>query len=182
MDRDVFLSLLALDSYNRGYGQNVGGLGIELNVTKVGNATITTDSRIKLGSDAEAAGFYAIAYTWNGQTVISYRGTNFPKEFSAAEVREFIAEDFGGGWDLFTGIGSGSHAKLARDFYVSVTGYDFVGSDPDPIATGVTLTGHSLGDLAPKCRINTILHPGNYASFGGDRKAINDNTDIGAAA
>lgn len=37
MNRDVMLSLLALDSYNRGYGQTVGWLS---NSGMFGNATI----------------------------------------------------------------------------------------------------------------------------------------------
>jgi hypothetical protein len=77
MNRDVFLSLSALDSYNSGSGQNINGLAAS---GAIGTASIRTDSRI-LGSSASgrldaAAGFYAIAYEWNGVTVISYRGTN----------------------------------------------------------------------------------------------------------
>ena len=68
MNREVFLSLLALDAYNRGYGENVGNLAVEPNVTKIGDATILTDSRITTGDVAEQAGFYAIAYEWQGET------------------------------------------------------------------------------------------------------------------
>lgn len=74
MNPDVFLSLLALDSYNRGYGQNVGGL---TNSGMIGNATILRQSNITENSDEVQAGFYAIAYQWQGQTVISYRGKRF---------------------------------------------------------------------------------------------------------
>ncbi len=83
MNSDVFLSLLALDSYNRGYGAGLNDLDFRANVTKIGNATIKTDSEIELGDDAEQAGFYAIAYEWRDpedgelKTVISYRGTSF---------------------------------------------------------------------------------------------------------
>ncbi len=71
--RDVFLSLLALVSYNRGYGQNVGGLAA---AGGIGNATIQLQSNTTDGSDEVEAGFYAIAYEWNGETTISYHGTN----------------------------------------------------------------------------------------------------------
>ena len=148
IDQDVFLSLLALDSYNRGYGANVGGL---LEDEQIGEATLTTrasifgDSTDQIYQNWQSAGFYAIAYNWNGQTIISYRGTNFPSEFTLSEFVAFYQQDFGGGWDIFTGIGSGSHAVFARDFYEAVTGFDFVQSDSDPIATNITLTGHSLG-------------------------------------
>ena len=81
MNRDVFLSLLALDAYNRGYGQNVllrdGDSATAQNERgrRIGNATIRSDANDPEGA-AQAAGFYAIAYQWNGETVISYRGTN----------------------------------------------------------------------------------------------------------
>lgn len=65
LDRDVFLSLLALDSYNRGKGVDVGGLPES---GEIGDASITTQQEI-YGDDAaavlqtwQAAGFYAIAY------------------------------------------------------------------------------------------------------------------------
>ncbi|PLK25386.1 hypothetical protein C0V72_01795 [Porphyrobacter sp. TH134] len=94
MNRDVFLSLLALDAYNRSYGQTLNDLevpnfdtnGQPLQNVRIGNARIISDSSL-LGETAdgridEAAGFYAIAYEWNNnginETVISYRGTNFP--------------------------------------------------------------------------------------------------------
>ena len=78
MNRDVFLSLLALDAYNRGYGQNVGGL---CNSGMIGNANIRRQSNISPNSEEVAAGFYAIAYEWNGETIISapsssWRGSN----------------------------------------------------------------------------------------------------------
>lgn len=81
MNREVFLSLLALDSYNRGYGQNVvlnsgdSTAGQDEAGRKIGNATVID---VPLPSGSIAAGFYAIAYNWNGETIISYRGTNFP--------------------------------------------------------------------------------------------------------
>lgn len=88
MNRDVFLSLLALDAYNRGYGQGVflqdGDNPNGQNETGrlIGNAHVTTQSTVLAGSEARDAGFYAIAYEWNNnginETVISYRGTNFP--------------------------------------------------------------------------------------------------------
>ena len=38
MNRDLFLSILAMDSYNRGYGQRIGGLPTGLG-TQIGTAT-----------------------------------------------------------------------------------------------------------------------------------------------
>ena len=89
MNRDLFLAILSMDSYNRGYGQGIENLDVVANVTKLGNATIKTDSFIEFDTDGVAAGFYAIAYDVsqmkdaNGDplfgtdgTVIAYRGTD----------------------------------------------------------------------------------------------------------
>jgi hypothetical protein len=66
------LAILSMDSYNRGYGA-----GIDLTGSALGNATLSTDSTIKLGlPTTSAAGFYAAAYSWNGKTIVSYRGTD----------------------------------------------------------------------------------------------------------
>lgn len=78
MNRDVFLWLLALDSYNRGYGQNVrlyddqSPIGQNELGLRIGNAVISSQN---ISEAARAAGFYAIAYNWNGETIISLSGT-----------------------------------------------------------------------------------------------------------
>lgn len=85
MDRDVFLSLLAMDSYNRGEDRNVFANGSAIDEDeeneKIGSATII-DVPLPAGSIGD--GFYAIAYNWNGETIISYRGTNEPSPFLSA--------------------------------------------------------------------------------------------------
>ncbi len=98
MNQDVFLSLLALDSYNRGYGAN-----LELGpATQIGNAQIGENAETLIAPGvAQAAGFYAIAYNWNGQTVISYRGTNFEIDWSISDFLNSPAvRDAWGGWSL----------------------------------------------------------------------------------
>jgi hypothetical protein len=58
MNREVFLSILAMDSYQRGYAvgiKNVSG-------TKIGTATISRASSINRESEEVAAGFYAVSY------------------------------------------------------------------------------------------------------------------------
>jgi hypothetical protein len=86
VNRDLFLAILALDSYNRGYGRRIkagsdaptnttGDIGIQL-----GNATIGADSAVLLDDNRNRtdipSDFYAIAYDYNGETIISYRGTD----------------------------------------------------------------------------------------------------------
>ena len=78
MNNDVFLSLLASNAYNRGYGQNVllsdtdDFAGQNELGRSIGNASITFQS---ISIQAQAASFHASTYDWNGETIISYRGT-----------------------------------------------------------------------------------------------------------
>ena len=76
----LFLAILAMDAYNRGYNAGIvsnsqnllGGVG----GTQIGNAIIGSNSNI-LGPNVDiAASFFAQSYSWNGKTVISYRGTD----------------------------------------------------------------------------------------------------------
>ena len=78
MNREVFPSLLALDAYNRGDGAGLYNLPVE---GSLGAATRGTDALAELDpADVLSSGFYAIAYNWDGETIISFRGTNFPND------------------------------------------------------------------------------------------------------
>lgn len=108
MNRDLFLAILSMDSYNRRYDQGIGGLP---NSGSIGNATFLTDAASVLGlQQAQSAGFYAIAYNWNGETVIAYRGTD--NQFDL---------------DLINGYGTGlglpyePQAIMAINFGITVT-------------------------------------------------------------
>lgn len=86
MNDYLFNAILSMDSYNRGYGRSIN-LETIPNTSKLGNATITLDSRIfrENGNELDQSiGFYALAYDYNGETVIAFRGTNvdgaFPEE------------------------------------------------------------------------------------------------------
>jgi hypothetical protein len=59
---DIFRSILALDSYNRGYNS---GINLASN-TQIGTATIRNDP---LPNGYQTASFFAQSYTWNGVTV-----------------------------------------------------------------------------------------------------------------
>ena len=83
MTRDLFLAIMSMDSYNRGYGVGIKGLNES---GRLGNATIR-----EFGENEQdgwqKAGFYALAYDMtgmanggafaDGETVIAFRGTNF---------------------------------------------------------------------------------------------------------
>ena len=105
MNRDVFLSILALDSYNRGYGANLDGL------SEVGAVGLATIRPFQAGEQNgwQAAGFYAIAYDVSnvpgfgpGGRVISYRGTNFSDGLPSWP-------DVWNGWTLGAGFPQAAH-------------------------------------------------------------------------
>jgi hypothetical protein len=120
MKDDLFLAILAMDAYNRGYR-----VGLDLSSTSgskaIGAATFYKDSsdpKFFPADDAQAAGFYSVAYQWGDKTVISYRGTDNRGDGDPAIV---------GGSDIWNGwvIGAGEladQAALAEQFYKTVTG------------------------------------------------------------
>jgi hypothetical protein len=79
ISNDLYLAILAMDSYNRGYSP---GLNLAAaSQTQIGDATLGINSSILTnpGGGAsldEPVSFYAQSYTFNGQKVISYRGTD----------------------------------------------------------------------------------------------------------
>jgi len=74
ISQDLFMAILSMDSYNRGYDA-----GIMLEDNSIGYAAV--EARDSYVDDAtyqncQESGFYAVAYQWNGETVISHRGTD----------------------------------------------------------------------------------------------------------
>jgi hypothetical protein len=60
MDKPLFLSILAMDSYNRGYGSGINlGANSDANGTRISSAIILVRNG---GAEARSAGFYALAY------------------------------------------------------------------------------------------------------------------------
>ncbi len=133
MNNNLFKAILSMDSYNRGYDA-----GIQLSDakdTEIGNAKIDKTSII-LGSGLDqSVSFYALSYDWNGQTVISYRGTNTP-----TESESFWTGDIWNGWFIGGGSTQSKQAELAFKFYQNV-----VGGVENAFTANVTLVGHSLG-------------------------------------
>ncbi|MDP3524257.1 MAG: hypothetical protein Q8S27_06725, partial [Hoeflea sp.] len=74
MSPELFMAILSMDSYNRGYNEGITGLGGVGSL--VGAAEIISQSNVLIGSEDRDAGFYAVASQWNGERVISYRGTD----------------------------------------------------------------------------------------------------------
>ena len=98
IDSEVFRSILAMDSYNRNYDA-----GIIISGNQIGTATLGIDSTQALGlQQTQAASFFAQAYTWNGETVISFRGT----DQAEPSWENWTLGDAWNGW----GVGLGSWA------------------------------------------------------------------------
>lgn len=163
MQDDLFLSILSMDVYNRGTNQGVFTSNYSSDQTtgiQVGGATI-------IDSDIKAAdGFHAIAYSYGGKTIISYRGTDNPNPIA-------YGSDFFSGW--FVGAGQlAGQALDAANFYAQVA--NAIGHSGETVFTGtdssIILTGHSLGGgLA-----------GFVASLTGNSATIFDNMPYGAAS
>ncbi len=135
--KDLFLAILALDSYNRGYNPGLSGL-LDAAGTQIGTARIVKTAEDP-GGIAKSASFYAVAYDVSnvpgfavGDKVISYRGTEFDAN---------IWQDILFGWSLSLGFGDASEAQLAKKFYTDVTHLPLYATN----AQNVILTGHSLG-------------------------------------
>ena len=126
MTKDLFLAILSMDAYNRGYNAGIDGLSDEIG-TQIGDATISNRTSSLPNSPEVDASFYAVAYEWDGQTIISYRGTDSPLfELPLVDYPISANDDF-----------DEAQVHLASQFFQSVA--DEVDSDT------ITLTGHSLG-------------------------------------
>ncbi len=130
---ELFFAILSMDSYDRTDG--VSERGIDVGTVSVGNATPTINSDQVLASDsAPADGFFAQAYDWDGQTVISFEGTND------------LSNDVTNGWVTGGGIYWSPQAKDAALFYQNVVAAQNQSLDADDLYTSqIVLTGHSLG-------------------------------------
>jgi hypothetical protein len=110
MNRDLMLAVLSMHAYSDDRSFN-----------KIGNANVSNRSD-------ESSGFYANSYTYNGETIISFRGTD----------GNYVGDAWYG-WGAGVGAET-TQAGLAAKFYQNV-----VGSAAFPFSTNVTFTGHSLG-------------------------------------
>ena len=112
VSNELMYAILAMDSYNRGYGE-----GIEHGKTIIGNAVFDQDD---VSQEAIDASFYAAAYSYNNETVISYRGTN-------TDPASELAKDSAYGWGVGTGNVYETQGVLAAQFYKSVAQDDETG-------------------------------------------------------
>lgn len=96
MTKDLFLAILSRDAYNRGYNSGSSGLSeVSDGSVQIGTATISLNlDNAFLTPQAIAAGFYAVAYEWNGETIISYRGTDSKGELLGTDYPIALNADY----------------------------------------------------------------------------------------
>lgn len=90
VSRELFLAVLSMDAYNRGYDESVGTLSNSQGA-RLGKAVILSDADDRQGV-SRASGFYALAYDMSavsgfgiGERVIAYRGTDDVNPLSSGQ-------------------------------------------------------------------------------------------------
>ena len=63
-EKDLMYAILSMDAYNRG-----NNAAVEYSGQQIGNAIAANDQEY-LPDGSQSAGFYAVAYQWNGETII----------------------------------------------------------------------------------------------------------------
>ena len=137
MTTELYMALLSMDSYNRGYGQRLNVVAAGGSITQIGNATIGTDA---LPAGAVSAGFFAQSYTLNGQKIIAYRGTDDQFRLTSL-IADIAASDVWNGYTSSVGLPYNTQQRMAAEFFQTVTNT----TTTDPSAGNAILTGHSLG-------------------------------------
>lgn len=140
IDPRLMYAILSMDAYNRGYDAGIQIAEPENPVDQqLGSARIITTSSALVDGNGnpnidDDIGFYAIAYTYNGETIISFRGTNDkPTLFNP------ITDDMYHGWSLGGGNTDSEQGQMAIKFYQAVAG------SGNWLSADISLTGHSLG-------------------------------------
>lgn len=127
MGENLLKSILSMDAYNKGYGQ-----GIKIDDTQIGQFLVGNNSHEIMGLEPNGEysdgkiGFYAQIYEYDGEKVISFRGTDDGKDIIH-------------GWTLGAGIFQSEQGQMAIEFYKQVAGTG------NHLTANISLTGHSLG-------------------------------------
>ena len=133
LSSELFNAILSMDAYNRGYDSSI--TLSEVVGTQIGGATITVT---RGQNDAQDIGFYALAYDYNGETIVSYRGTDYPEgeDRTIRVAGQDIPFDIYHGWPLGGGNLNSEQGLMALEFYKAIDG---------STSSTISLTGHSLG-------------------------------------
>jgi hypothetical protein len=140
MTNDLYKAIFAMDAYNRGYASSIDYGQSDVVNTQIGEAYI---SATRGQADAIGIGFYGVAYSLSGETIISYRGTDFLN----GDRSQGIGADTLYGYGLGGGIPDlAPQGNMAIEFYKGIVETVYgTGIDLNSPALNVSLTGHSLG-------------------------------------
>lgn len=141
MNNLLMKSILAMDSYNRGYNATIdlrkkdaSGAPIpfsDIVDASLGKGSIIDDSGVfknpNQSRQDQSISFYAVAYSYNGEKIIFFRGTD---DFS---------NDLLYGYTVGTGFPNHQQAEMAFGFY------NVIADGVDPRTANISLVGHSLG-------------------------------------
>jgi hypothetical protein len=104
-DKLLMTAILAMDAYDQGYNRGVF-LGAADKPVGIGDAAFSKQSTISV---ADANGFYAQSFQWNGKTIVAYRGTdNLSLDPFALDSQKSVS-DVWSGWV----VGAGQPTGLA---------------------------------------------------------------------
>lgn len=109
---DLFLAILAMDTYHRGVNQGVKVSGEAVDSAAAGNEIGL--ARIEESTDKsldDAIGFFAIQYSWNGKDVYAYRGTD--RGFSDLSTTGDVQNGYALGVGYFAGLPVTGSAEAA---------------------------------------------------------------------
>ncbi len=145
MNETLMRAILAMDTYNRGYNASIILTNNSIGKAQIKTVTASNGSQVILDSGIitnssnpddrldEDIDFYALAYDYNGKTVISYRGT------------DNLTRDFYHGYGVGFGLPDADQGEMAFEFYNLVAYLDNNNTAIDPRLANISVTGHSLG-------------------------------------
>jgi len=122
---DLIYAILAMDSYNRGYGSSVKDLAP---LGTIGGWSILTTAEVEYDQDARDAGFYAIAYKNGDDIVISFRGTDRNGIIPAVHPN-LGGSDAVNGYGIALGLTDAPQGLLALQFFEDITSREFQGQN-----------------------------------------------------
>jgi hypothetical protein len=125
MNRDLFLAILAMDSYNRGLVPAINRLKDDIAIGIAAIKNPTTDQMVGW----QDAGFYAISYDVPQGTIdglegiiIAYRGSDYEDTGGIGLQQLLYGNDIWKGWRAAFGFPFGGQPALALEFYEDITG------------------------------------------------------------
>lgn len=123
----LLYALLSMDVYHRGVAGGLLGVVPDTQIDSTTRSAPTSDKTI---------GFFAQSYTYNGATIIVYRGTD---DGSINFLENGLEPDSINGYSLSIGLSSNPQARAAIEFYQTFSGTD------SPATANIILVGQSLG-------------------------------------